>query len=192
MNYGARFDVVPFADEAMAIVESILEEEKLEWEPAAVKLTTNMKETVVTDHRDSSITWIKANKFAELLPPIIEAVNSRTDWNVDIDGWEAAQYAIYNKGQHYKWHFDSNLDTGETEGIRKITMVLMLSGPDEYEGGEFDLEVDGPIAPVRYKSFRLDKNVALFFRSEAWHRVRPVTSGVRKSLVTWFRGPLYV
>ena len=53
-------------------------------------------------------------------------------------------------------------------------------------------EVIGPTVndwESRYVTLKLPKKSIVIFPSNKWHRVRPVTSGVRKSLVTWFRGP---
>ena len=72
---------------------------------------------------------------------------------------------------------------------RKLSMTIWLNDPDEYEGGEFDIEIRGPRMDVRYDTLKLKKGSIVVFPSDKWHRVRPVTSGVRKSLVTWFRGP---
>jgi len=44
----------------------------------------------------------------------------------------------------------------------------------------------------RYVSFKYKKGVAVFFQSCDWHRVRPVISGNRITLVGWFAGPPYV
>ena len=76
--------------------------------------------------------------------------------------------------------------------IRKISMSLFYSDLSEYGGGELDLEIYKPGTEPRYESFRLEKGSAIFFQSDQWHRVRPVTSGVRKSIVAWFVGPPYV
>ena len=73
---------------------------------------------------------------------------------------------------------------------RKLSITIWLNDPDEYEGGEFDIEVLGPREKgKRYETLKLSKGSIVIFKSDKWHRVRPVTSGVRKSLVTWFRGP---
>ena len=72
--------------------------------------------------------------------------------------------------------------------MRKLSTTIWLNEPDEYEGGEFDIEVRGPHDESRYDSLKLPKGSIVVFPSNKWHRVRPVTSGVRKSLVTWFRG----
>ena len=52
------------------------------------------------------------------------------------------------------------------------------------------------MAPIsdktRYKTFsNLPINTILFFQSDYWHRVRPVTNGVRKSIVGWVLGPKF-
>ena len=73
--------------------------------------------------------------------------------------------------------------------MRKLSTTIWLNDPDEYEGGEFDIEVNGPLDSIRYETLKLSKGSIVIFKSDKWHRVRPVTSGVRKSLVTWFRGP---
>ena len=75
---------------------------------------------------------------------------------------------------------------------RKISVTIWLNDPQEYEGGEFDLEVRGPSLPDwmrRYDTFKLPKKSIIIFPSNKWHRVRPVTSGIRKALVLWFQGP---
>ena len=71
-------------------------------------------------------------------------------------------------------------------------MSLFLNDPDEYEGGELDIDYKNPSNNPRYESLKLDTGYAVFFESHMWHRVRPITSGVRKSLVAWFCGPPYV
>ena len=57
---------------------------------------------------------------------------------------------------------------------------------------EVELDLYKPDMLERGKKFKLAEGTALFFLSDSWHRVNPVTSGVRKSLVAWFSGPPYV
>jgi PKHD-type hydroxylase len=66
---------------------------------------------------------------------------------------------------------------------RKLSMVIQLSEP-LYTGGTLDLEND-PLPPGVFAR----KGSAIFFPSFNWHRVTPVTAGVRYSLVCWFMGP---
>jgi PKHD-type hydroxylase len=68
-----------------------------------------------------------------------------------------------------------------------ISFTIFLN--DDYEGGEFDLEIYGPAAEPRYVEIKKQpKTNCVIFHSDMWHRVRPVTKGVRKSLVGWVLG----
>ena len=71
-------------------------------------------------------------------------------------------------------------------------MTIWLNDPDEYEGGEFDIETKSPLEEIRYDTLKLSKgSIVIFPSNKVWHRVRPVTSGERKSLVGWFSGPAF-
>ena len=60
-------------------------------------------------------------------------------------------------------------------------MTLLLSPEDQFEGG--DLEVSSP-----GKFAKLKQGHAIIFASFLNHRVKPVTRGIRQSLVMWFGG----
>lgn len=122
-----------------------------------------------------------------------------------IDG-ETIQFTKYSEGQYYGWHNDaglsclykpvstgnlssSNLTTDylneKTELIRKLSFVVQLSDPDDYEGGNLQLlDEDGKsyFAPRK-------RGTIILFDSRTQHRVLKVTKGVRKSLVGWSVGP---
>jgi len=68
--------------------------------------------------------------------------------------------------------------------VRKISMTCLLSHESEFEGGGLELMSDGKIA-------RPKQGQAIFFASYIRHRVVPIISGVRKSLVMWFGGPSF-
>ena len=53
----------------------------------------------------------------------------------------------------------------------------------EYEGGDFEFDEVKTTADFR------SKGTVLVFPSYLRHRVLPVTSGIRRSLVAWFVGP---
>ena len=68
-----------------------------------------------------------------------------------------------------------------------------MSDPEDYEGGllEFDLRNIGEINTnniIKCKEI-LPKGSIVVFPSYTWHRVSPVTSGTRLSLVQWNLGP---
>ena len=142
--------------------------------------------------RKTKIAWIPDDLYLrEQLFYSINLYNQQT-WNYDLNGCDSVQYGSYSDGGYYDWHVDTEGIAERINGkylIRKLSMTIWLNDPDEYEGGEFDIECTGPMEDVRYKSLKLSKGSIVIFQSDKWHRVRPVTSGVRKSLVTWFRGP---
>jgi PKHD-type hydroxylase len=61
-------------------------------------------------------------------------------------------------------------------------MIAFLTPPDEYEGGELMLK------PAQYTVPQPQGALVIF---PAWipHEVKPVTAGIRRSLVTWVIGP---
>ena len=77
--------------------------------------------------------------------------------------------------------------------MRKLSVTVSLSNPEDYEGGllEFDLRNIDEINTnniIKCKEI-LPKGSIVVFPSYTWHRVSPVTSGTRLSLVQWNLGP---
>ena len=73
--------------------------------------------------------------------------NANAGWNFDWDWSESCQFTEYKKDHFYDWHCDSfeepynRPDNENTHGkVRKLSMTVSLTDPDEYEGG--DLEFD--------------------------------------------------
>jgi len=122
---------------------------------------------------------------------ILDYNNNHSGWNFNIECIESIQLTHYFEGDFYDWHLDDfpvPTIRDNKPYNRKISVTVFLNDPEEYEGGEFDLETRGPNAEERYDTFKLPKGSMIVFPSYRWHRVRPVTSGVRKSLVIWFLG----
>mmetsp|Transcript_22967 Transcript_22967/g.54973 ORF Transcript_22967/g.54973 Transcript_22967/m.54973 type:complete len:243 (+) Transcript_22967:183-911(+) len=67
---------------------------------------------------------------------------------------------------------------GHRDNGSKLTMSVLLSEPDEFDGGEFVTYADG--MPIHHE---LERGDALLFESERLHNVCPVTRGMRRSLV---------
>ena len=143
------------------------------------------------DIRKCKIAWLTN---IDLRTEVFHSVNlyNKQNWNYDLDGTESFQYGIYSDGGHYNWHIDTAPKIGKHNDkylSRKLSMTIWLNDPDEYEGGELDIEVHSPLKEIRYDTLKLSKGSIVIFPSNKWHRVRPVTSGERKSLVGWFSGP---
>ena len=97
---------------------------------------------------------------------------------------EHAQYTEYEKDGHYNWHMDCETHMAAEPPTRKISMSLLLSNENEYEGGGLELIKPGSV-------LNLKQGHALFFASFISHKVAKVTKGNRKSLVMWFGGPSF-
>jgi PKHD-type hydroxylase len=94
------------------------------------------------------------------------------------------QYTMYKKEQHYNWHND--VIPYWSPYTRKISGVLMLSDPDEYEGGDLEIIVNGN--PSQPEIIKLKKGEIVWFCPTFSHKVHPVTKGTRRTLVLWVEG----
>lgn len=139
--------------------------------------------------RSSKIGWInltpETNFIYDRIAFIARQLNGEF-FNLDIWGFvEDFQYTIYDgKDDHYTWHLDRGGNA--THAPRKLSLVIQLSDPSEYEGG--DLEIfDAPVPTQVTKQ----KGLVVAFPSFILHRVTPVTKGIRKTLVVWLTGPQF-
>lgn len=110
--------------------------------------------------------------------------NSVCKWDYIVTGHENVQYGQYGINQHYGWHTDTFTISGNPTD-RKISVVCMLSEPDEFEGGEFLIRLYNEYTP------ELKKGTLMAFPSILEHQVLPVTKGIRKSAVIWAYGPRF-
>ena len=138
--------------------------------------------------RDSDVSWLHRNENSDWVFDRMNGIISKVNYDhflLDITGYDAFQFTKYNPDQHYTWHWDTEF--GWKNYIRKISLIMLLSDPAEYEGGEFEIVKNGNITEP--ESFKPGKGDIVFFASWMPHRVAPVTSGTRKSLVAWIDGP---
>jgi PKHD-type hydroxylase len=135
--------------------------------------------------RNSTISWIEYNEEAEYLyhkmGTLVRDINAR-HFDFDIYGFvDPFQYTIYGAdNNHYEWHYDKGLAGGVP---RKLSLVLQLSDPSEYEGGDLEIHADRGIVKTIKR-----KGLLTIFPSFILHRVTPVTNGIRKTLVVWASG----
>ena len=98
------------------------------------------------------------------------------------------QYTQYNKGDYYNWHTDMDIgDINEPDQlVRKLSFTLQLTNEDEYTGGNLEF------ADFDDSSYRFlvpkSRGTMIVFDSRTPHRVTPIESGIRKSLVGWVVG----
>lgn len=138
--------------------------------------------------RKTQVAWINLNQdtgwLYDKLGFIARSLNGQF-FGFDLFGFhEDLQYTVYDgDGACYGWHRDK----GETtQSPRKLSLVLQLSSPDEYDGGDLQLFLGNE--PITLKK---EKGLVYAFPSYVMHQVTPVTKGVRRSLVVWLVGPRF-
>lgn len=137
--------------------------------------------------RRSSLDWVtKTPETAwvfEALGDIASALNAQW-FRFDLSGFgEALQLTNYDQSEHgmYGWHQDYNAKIS-----RKLSLVLQLTDPAEYEGGNLQVWTGGEPHTVRKQ-----RGLIVAFPSYVLHQVTPVVKGSRQSLVAWVSGPAF-
>lgn len=100
----------------------------------------------------------------------------------DLSGiYEPLQIAQYDSDDFFDWHTDFSNGQAST---RKLSLSVQLSEPSSYEGGDLQFKINT-------NEINAPKSVGtvVIFPSFVQHRVTPIISGVRKSLVAWITGP---
>lgn len=117
---------------------------------------------------------------------IINSLNGQY-YRFDISSYEAFQFTTYKGDEkgHYDWHIDSHHEA-VTNDIRKLSFVMFMSNPSEFDGGQLEIMIGKDPLIVEQVKGRV-----VVFPSYTVHRVSPVTRGLRKSIVTWTHGPLF-
>ena len=131
------------------------------------------------DHsvRDSRIAWIHPTTETHWLfdRAIIIFASS-----LPFSTLQSMQYTVYDsKGSHYDWH----RDIGSTDNIAKARVnvaIVQLSDPGDYKGGVLQIKHKDTIIDVMKT-----RGMVTTFPIQLEHRVTPVTSGVRKTLIMW-------
>ncbi len=161
----------------------------------------DQKKAAPKTKRDSKIIWLNDQWIYDLIQPYLNEANKAAMWNFNIDWNESLQFTVYKKGQHYTWHPDQSVnpynnkkDLNFDGKIRKISMSLNLSDPSEYKGGELNFcwkDKNMKDVIVKDKEFKQQGSL-IFFPSFVWHKISPVTSGTRYSLVMWSIGKPFI
>lgn len=144
----------------------------------------------VDDYRKSEIKWITHSKEWDwLFVKIIKYVQdiNKKSYNFNLATlYENIQYTEYSSNYkgHYGWHMDAS--GNYPFNLRKISISIQLSSPDEYEGGDLEIfngtTLDTPFIVPK------TRGTICIFPSFLLHRVTPVTKGTRRSLVVWVGG----
>ena len=148
-----------------------------------------------TKVRKSEVCFLNKQFLFDLINTVLPGANKSAAWNFEYSWIEDIQITKYETGDHYDWHMDSTLvpydDPKKTNiygKVRKISVILPLSDPKTYGGGNFQLSF-GKAKTIKEGR---EQGTMLFFPSYLWHRVTPLTKGTRYSLVAWICGKPFV
>jgi PKHD-type hydroxylase len=115
------------------------------------------------------------------------AAANRESFGFDLTEFaESAQVARYGAERegHFGWH--SDIGAGALAQKRKLTVVVQLSDPTDYDGGVLEVWPDSSI-----RTAPRTRGSAVIFPSFTLHRVTPITRGTRWSLTLWSHGPAF-
>lgn len=128
----------------------------------------------------------------EKLFNLVHFVNSNF-FDFEIKGFSSFQYTCYDSnGSHYDYHLDTRFGVPPAKlsldeiPTRKISMSIVLSDPSEYTGGKFMIQ-EGSLE----ETIPQPQGAAICFPSFMAHKVCPITSGKRESIVVWVVGPKF-
>lgn len=133
------------------------------------------------DLRNSFSKFIETNQendwIFSRLADICMNVNQNA-FNFLIDSIQETQVIKYEKGGFFKLHTDLGNDFAST---RKITLVCLLSDPEDYKGGDLEFLFEG--------SLSREQGSLIIFPPYLPHTVKMVKEGTRYTLVSWAHGP---
>lgn len=141
--------------------------------------------------RISPISWLYSDDAENfwIFEKIVKAIEQTNNefFNYDLQEMESLQFTVYDSEE--KGFYGKHIDTDHNPtrgGIRKLSLSIQLSDPQDYEGGDLLLYFGE-------NSTKLSKSQGsgTFFPSYTLHEVTPVTKGIRYSLVAWVTGPKF-
>ena len=158
-----------------------------------VKDATKTEEWLIKEEvRKSEVVFTDDNDLYDLVWYFANTANEQALWKFQLDSCQSMQITRYGVGGYYDFHIDGNGFTREITNprsatnfkTRKLSMSIVLN--DDFEGGEFEfMGSENDLIKAR-------TGTIIIFPSYLQHRVRPVTKGVRHSLVVWFCGEPFI
>ena len=129
--------------------------------------------------------WMRCNDAtAWIYERVVKAVDEANhNYAFDLLGMmDPFQFLRYDakSADEIGWHMDCGEGPNTT---RKLSLTVQLSDPGDYGGGDLEF------LALPSSSFTRHQGAAILFPALLAHRVTPVTSGIRYSLVAFFNGP---
>ena len=191
------------------VFENFLSEDECDYLVTLYQQGQSFSGGYVRDKETASIADEDVVKCNMIKLPMDNSINNKT-WQLIEDYAEEHEFFIndmvggyimkYEKSGKFVWHTDGYYPTDV------LSMSIQLSHPQDYDGGAFqfgrhkngDAQQQATEAYDNYKEnqdnispiMTLSRNIgtACIYNSFLYHRVTPVTGGVRYSMTNWFHG----
>ena len=149
----------------------------------------------VSEARKTSVAFldqVNHDFINKMIYSFIREANQRF-FHYNITRSQEVQFAKYEIGDYYNWHQDSSFNS-KFDTMRKLSLTMSLTDNESYDGGHLQFFNNGVVNPDWPEIDEDIKSVGsvVVFDSQDWHRVTPVTRGVRYSLVCWTVGPNFI
>jgi len=183
-NYFITSSTPVFTPEQMAELRGLVDAQN---EPAGVEgYGYDDQHNLEPDQRRTKVRWLNPIEHRwvyEIIWREAERGNQLFQFEVVPfhDTIQLARYDAEDKG-YFRWH----ADCVPSDMSRKLTIVVPLSDPSDYEGGTLEFNESGAIRRPPQKP-----GAPVMFPSWLLHQVTPVTRGRRYSLAAWIRGPAW-
>jgi len=138
-------------------------------------------------NRKTQIRWVPRDGEHDWINQIFEAYarEANKHFGMELSYLPELQFTEYKDvGHFYGDHHDVDWDRSDGRH-RKISIVVQLSDPKEYTGGDFTFMTTQSPDPITVKK----RGTVIAFVSYYDHAVSPILSGSRTSLVGWYEGP---
>jgi len=144
--------------------------------------------------RRSTLRWIypEDDKLYYIFDHLWRIANWANDTYFDfhitrLSGLQIAEYKSEDQGEYKKHHDVFWYGNSDNKYHRKLSVVVQLSDPNDYTGGDFEFyELFKEYPP---KDELRQQGTVIFFPSFTPHAALPVLSGTRYSIAAWFEGP---
>ena len=141
------------------------------------------KGTISENYLMKIVSTSKEKQIAEDLKRVAKAANENMyGFNVWYDS-DYIQYTTYDSANQMSYPQHSDSVWAGKPVVQKLTVVVGLTDVNQYDGGEL------VFAGRNNASVKLTAGQVVVFPSIVVHEVKPVTKGIRNSLVTWYKGP---
>tara|TARA_Y100000401_G_scaffold24290_1_gene16721 strand:- start:2723 stop:3343 length:621 start_codon:yes stop_codon:yes gene_type:complete len=175
---------------------SLREEVAATGDQASQNMTPEAISKLKKEMRNSNVSWINEKWLYDMISPYVDKANKDAGWNFHIDYVEPVQFTKYKLNQYYNWHADSSEkiinnpnDLNFHGKVRKLSCIVFLSNPSDYTGGQLKFDFRNNAVGCNIQEIKQNgKGNMIVFPSFLWHKVFPVLSGERYSLVSWYIG----